>query len=46
MSGQVWIWLIVGGVLAYVLIKSGGASYSANPLQNVLQNAVQPGGAR
>lgn len=42
MSGTGWILLIGGGLLAYYLITKSGATYSANPLGNILNQPTAP----
>lgn len=42
MSGTGWVLLLLGAGAVYLLIKSTGASYSANPLQNVLTPPPTP----
>ena len=42
MSGQGLLWLIIGGTIAYLLIKGTGTTYSANPLGNILNKPQSP----
>lgn len=42
MSGTGWILLILGGAAAYLLIKGTGATYSANPLGNIMNKPITP----
>lgn len=42
MSGTGWLWLIGGGLLAYYLIARSGATFSVNPVGNILNKPTSP----